>query len=146
MALASFKIEEDCQMSPNKEEKRLEQQMGPDVNMVTEGTVLKGNIKAKDSIRMSGKLEGDIDCEKLVWISKSGKVEGMIKALGAIVEGEIYGNMELAKQLELRSTGRITGDIVSAKIAMAEGCFYEGEMKTTTANETPTTFVERRKT
>ena len=37
------------------------------------------------------------------------------------------------------------GDIVSAKIAMAEGCFYEGEMRTTTAKEAPTTFVEKRK-
>jgi len=132
-------------MAPGKEEKRLEQQMGPDVNTITQGTVLKGNIKAKDSIRMCGKLEGDIDCARIVWISKGGRVDGMIKAEGAIVEGEINGNMELAKQLELRSTGRITGDIVSAKIAMAEGCFYEGEMKTTAANETPTTFVERRK-
>lgn len=132
-------------MLPNKDEKRLEQQMGSDVNIVTESTVLKGNIKAKDSIRMSGKLEGDIDCEKLIWISKSGRIDGMIKAMGAIVEGEINGNMELVRQLELRSTGRITGDIVSAKIAMAEGCFFDGEMKTTTASETPTTFVEKRK-
>ncbi|MCJ7773129.1 MAG: polymer-forming cytoskeletal protein [Desulfobacterales bacterium] len=133
-------------MIPNKEEKRLEQQMGPDVNIVTEGTVLKGNIRSKDSIRMSGKLEGDIECEKLIWVSKSGKIDGMIKAMGAIVEGEINGKMELVKQLELRSSGRITGDIISAKIAMAEGCFYDGEMKTTTAKEKPTTFIEKRKT
>jgi len=132
-------------MRPNKEEKRLEQQMGPDVNIVTEGTVLKGNIKSKDSVRMSGALEGDIDCERLVWVSKSGKVNGMIKAMGAIVEGEINGSMELTKQLELRSMGRIVGDIVSAKIAMAEGCYYEGDMRTTSAKEKPTTFVEKRK-
>ena len=94
---------------------------------------------------MSGKLEGDIDCEHLVWVNKSGRIDGMIKAMGAIVEGEINGNIELEKQLELRSSGRITGDIISAKIAMAEGCFYEGEMKTTAAKETPTTFVEKRK-
>lgn len=132
-------------MLPNKEEKRLEQQMGPDVNIITEGTVLKGNIKSKDSVRLSGKLEGDIDCEKMIWISKSGKVSGMIRAWGAIVEGEISGNMELVKQLELRSAGRIVGDIISAKIAMAEGCFYDGEMKTTATDEKPTTFVEKRK-
>jgi len=132
-------------MRPDKEEKRLEELMGPDVNIVTEGTVVKGNIKSKDSIRMSGKLEGDIDCEKLVWVSKSGRIDGMIQAMGAIVEGEINGSIELTKQLELRSTGRITGDIISAKIAMAEGCFYEGEMKTTVAKGKPTTFVEKRK-
>jgi cytoskeletal protein CcmA (bactofilin family) len=132
-------------MLPNKEEKRLEQQMGPDITIITEGTVLKGNIKAKGSIRMLGKLEGDIDCEKLIWVSKSGRIDGMIKAIGAIVEGEINGNMEFANQLELRSTGRIVGDIISAKIAMAEGCFHEGEMKTTTAKEKPITFIEKRK-
>jgi cytoskeletal protein CcmA (bactofilin family) len=132
-------------MLPSKDEKRLEQHMGPDVNIITEGTVFKGNIRAKDSIRIYGKLEGDIDCEKLIWVSNSGRVDGMIKAMGAIVEGEINGNMELVKQLELRSTGRITGDIISAKIAMAEGCFYDGGMKTTTAKEKPTTFVEKRK-
>lgn len=132
-------------MFPNKEEKRLEQQMGSIVNIVTEGTVLKGNIKTKDSIRISGRLEGDIDCDKLIWVNKCGRIDGMVKALGAIVEGEINGTLELAKQLELRSTGRITGDIISAKIAMAEGCFHEGEMKTTTAKEKPTTFVEKRK-
>ena len=132
-------------MRPNKEEKRLEQQMGSDVNVITEGTVLKGNIKAKDSIRISGKLEGDVDCDKMIWVSKSGRVDGMIQAMGAIVEGEINGNIKLVNQLELRSTGRIIGDIISAKIAMAEGCFYEGEMKTTSAKEKPTTFVEKRK-
>jgi len=132
-------------MHPNKEEKRLEQQMGPDVNIVTEGTVIKGNIKAKDSIRISGKLEGDVDCDKMIWVSKRGRVDGMIQAMGAIIEGEINGNIKLVNQLELRSTGRIIGDIISAKIAMAEGCFYEGEMKTTAAKEKPTTFVEKRK-
>ncbi|MBW2364447.1 MAG: polymer-forming cytoskeletal protein [Deltaproteobacteria bacterium] len=132
-------------MRPNKEEKRLEQQMGPDVNVVTEDTVLKGNIKTKDSILMSGKLEGDVDCDKMIWVSKSGRVDGMIQAMGAIVEGEINGNIKLVNQLELRSTGRIIGDIISAKIGMAEGCFYEGEMKTTSAKEKPTTFVEKRK-
>jgi len=69
----------------------------------------------------------------------------MINAMGAIVEGEINGSMELTKQLELRSMGRIVGDIVSAKIAMAEGCYYEGDMRTTSAKEKPTTFVEKRK-
>lgn len=132
-------------MVPDKEKRRLEQQMGSDVTIITEGTLLTGNIKSKNSIRMLGKLEGDIECEGLIWVHQSGRIDGMIKAMGAIVEGEINGNMALLKQLELRSTGRIVGDITSAKIAMAEGCFYDGEMKTTGAQEKPTTFVEKRK-
>ena len=111
------------------DEKALEAEVGSAVTVLAYDTRFTGNIKGENTLRISGYFKGEIDCRRLVWIEKTGRVEGAINARRVIIEGEIKGNIESAEQVELRSNGRMIGDINAGKITVAQGCLFDGQAK-----------------
>ena len=107
----------------------LEQEVGPAVTVIAPDTIFKGNITGQDTLRISGRVEGDIDCERTVWVDERGCVKGTIIASQVINEGEINGDIQSAEKVEIRSNGRMIGNIHAAKIIVAPGCFFDGEAK-----------------
>ena len=126
--------------------KRLEDQIGADVSNILNYTRIEGSINGKNSLIVSGLVEGDITSETLVWIEKGGRIQGSIKAFGVIVEGEVNGNIEAKERTELRSGARVIGDISCSKLSVAEDAFFEGNIKMYEENEQPYSFVDKRKT
>ena len=110
-----------------KDEKILREQIGPSVTVIASGTEIKGSIDGQDTLRISGYFVGDIHCARMVWIDPDGRVDGTIIARRVINEGEIKGNIVSAEQVEIRSKGRMIGDITAAKIVIAHGCLFDGE-------------------
>ena len=111
------------------DEKALEDEVGSAVTVIASGTRFTGNIAGDNTLRISGYFKGKIDCSRMVWIEKTGKIEGLINAKRVIIEGEISGNIESADHVELRSKGRMIGDINAGKITVAQGCFFDGQAK-----------------
>lgn len=109
------------------EEKRLEREIGPAVTVIAKDSAFKGEIVCKDTIRVSGLIDGDILTERMVWIDTGGRIKGDITARRVINEGEIVGDIRLAEQVEVRSNGRMIGNINAARISISQGCFFEGE-------------------
>jgi cytoskeletal protein CcmA (bactofilin family) len=109
------------------DEKILKEQVGPAVTVIAPGTEIKGEIRGQDTLRISGYLEGNINCKRMVWIDQSGKIDGNIHARRVINEGEINGNIDSAERVEIRSNGRMIGNINAAKIMIAQGCLFDGE-------------------
>lgn len=126
-------------------QRRLEDLGGETERVIARGTVFKGTIEEKDTVRLSGYCEGEIKSERLVRIDKRGKMDGSIFAPYVIIEGEIRGNITSAKHVELRKKGRVTGNISTEKFAMAEGSFLQGEIRMSRPGDTPAVFVEKRR-
>jgi cytoskeletal protein CcmA (bactofilin family) len=124
--------------------RRLEDRAGGVESVIAAGTKFKGTISGQAGARISGSLEGDISSQQLVWVEKKGRVDGNIRGPFVIVEGELYGNIESAEHVELRAEGRVTGNIETVIIAMAEGCFFNGEIQMRGKEGKSITFVERR--
>ena len=96
--------------------------------VIASDTRFKGTITCRDQILIAGIVEGDIDCGGIVWVARKGRIYANVYARKVIVEGEIYGNIESAEYVELRSEGRLIGDLKAAKIRMAPGCYFDGEV------------------
>jgi cytoskeletal protein CcmA (bactofilin family) len=77
-------------------------------------------------------------------IAEGGKVKGTITSTYVIIEGELEGNIESADYVEIREDAHVAGNINSVNIAMSEGCFIQGEIKTTDKEIKPISFVEKR--
>ncbi len=128
-----------------KHQRRLEDQLGPVLSIISTGTRVEGTLNGKDSLKIAGLLKGDVTSEMLVWIAKGGRVEGTIKARGVIVEGEVNGNIDSKEKTELRFGARIIGDISCKKLSVAEDSFFEGKIKMYESQEQPYAFVTKRK-
>jgi len=114
-------------MFSKEDEKNLREQIGPAVTVIAPGTEIKGTIKGRDTMRVSGYFEGNINCARMVWIDHSGRIDGNIHASRIINEGELNGNIDSAEKVEIRSSGRMIGNINASKIIIAQGCFFDGE-------------------
>jgi cytoskeletal protein CcmA (bactofilin family) len=132
-------------MFSKKDKKRLEDRDGQRASVIASNTRFVGTIRGQDTIRVAGNFEGEIASEGMLWVEKGGKINGPVKARWVIIEGEIDGDIEATEQIELRSEGRVNGDISAAKIAIAQGCFFDGKARTLNIKDSPLTFMEKRK-
>lgn len=87
----------------------------------------EGTLKFKDSLRIDGQFEGEIDSNGTLFIGKSGAVKAEVAVGNIIVEGKIEGNVTCRDKIELRSTAKIFGDIKAARLTIAEGVNIVGK-------------------
>jgi cytoskeletal protein CcmA (bactofilin family) len=112
-----------------KEEIELAEEIGPAVTVIAPGTLFNGTITGEDTLRISGSVHGDIECRRMVWVDRSGCVNGNVTARRVIIEGEFNGDIASAERVEIRSNGRMTGNIYAANITIDQGCFFDGEAR-----------------
>lgn len=125
--------------------RRLEDKYGIVTTVIAPDTRFEGMIDATEGVQISGYFEGDVTSQSLVWIGRTGKIEGNIKCPSVISEGEIVGDIEDAKHVELRAECRMSGNISTEKLAIADGCSFEGEIRMPQKSDQPFRFTEKRK-
>ena len=112
-----------------KEAVELTREIGPAVTVIAPDTLFKGTVSGEDTLRISGTVQGEIDCKRMVWVDQNGCVNGHITARRVIIEGEVNGDVQNAEKVEIRSNGKMTGDIYAANITIDQGCFFDGEAR-----------------
>ena len=100
--------------------------------LIGEGTVLHGEIRFSDGLRIDGEVVGDIfaigDKRTLLVISEKAKVTGKIRAGHVIINGLVQGPVESEDLLELQPKARIVGDVKSEALEMHQGATINGEL------------------
>jgi len=93
------------------------------------GIIWKGALRGSGGIRIEGTFEGEIAIRGLVVVGESGRVSCKdLRANTVIVAGSVNGNIT-AEKLEIRSTGRVWGDVVIGAFASEEGAFLRGQVR-----------------
>ena len=101
-----------------KTQSKIETIIGP-------GTELEGNIHTNESVRVDGKIKGEISAES-VFVGESGAVLGDISANNVTISGRVKGNVSAASVLELLPSGQVLGDIRTNKLIISDGGSFEG--------------------
>ena len=96
-----------------------------------DGAVFEGNVSCDGSMKVEGILKGDVKTTNTLVVGPNGSVNGDISAGEVIVFGEVNGKID-AGTLEIKSTGKITGEIlIETLITEAGGAMMaKCEMKT----------------
>lgn len=95
-------------------------------NKISEGTVIEGEINSSGDIRIDGKVKGTLRSKSKVVIGTSGEVDGDISCHSADVHGFVTGKLKVRDILYLKSTARISGDILSKKLVIESGAVFDG--------------------
>lgn len=93
------------------------------------GIIWNGNLSGSGGVRIEGAFEGDINLRGLLVVGEAGRVTcNHLKANVVIVAGAVRGDIT-AEKIEIRSSGRVWGDVVTAAFATEEGAFLRGQIR-----------------
>ena len=93
------------------------------------GIIWKGNLRGSGGVRIEGAFEGDITVRGLIVVGETGRVTcENLKANTVIVAGTVNGSIT-AEKLDIRSTGRVWGDVIVVALATEEGAFLRGQVR-----------------
>lgn len=98
-------------------------------NQFVEGTVIQGEIRSANDIRVDGKIIGTLHCSAKVVVGAKGIIEGDIKCQNSDVSGVIKGRVEVKDLLFLKSTAIVEGDIIANKLVVESGARFNGTCK-----------------
>jgi cytoskeletal protein CcmA (bactofilin family) len=90
---------------------------------------IEGKIVGSGHIRIAGRFKGDVQVDGNVSLEPGARLEGHVKASAVIVGGELIGNIENAKRVELLETGVINGDVKAGSLTVAAGSRMRGQVE-----------------
>lgn len=97
--------------------------------LIGEGTAFEGKIKSEASIRVDGRIIGDIESSGNVTIGESGDARSNIVARDLILAGKVTGNVEVTGTLTIRTTGLLIGDLSAGSLIIEAGGLFQGTSK-----------------
>lgn len=108
--------------SPPSAVERITSVLGP-------GVIWHGSITGSGGVRIEGAFEGEIALRGLLVVGETGRVTcNNVRANAVIVAGAVRGNIT-AQKLEIRSSGRVWGDVVTTAFVTDDGAFLRGQIR-----------------
>ena len=97
--------------------------------MLGTGVNWNGDLSGSGGVRIEGAFEGDIALRGLLVVGETGRVTcEHLRANVVIVAGAVRGDIT-AEKVEIRATGRVWGNVVTAAFATEEGAFLRGQIR-----------------
>ena len=90
---------------------------------------IEGKISGTGHVRIAGRFKGDVQVEGNVTLDTGARLEGHVKASVVVVSGELIGNIENAKRVELLESGVINGDVKAGSLTVAAGSRMRGQVE-----------------
>jgi cytoskeletal protein CcmA (bactofilin family) len=103
--------------------------MDRDVVNIGKSVVIKGELNGSEDLTIEGHVEGKIELrEHVLTIGPHGKIKAEVFAKAVIVLGEVVGNINASEKVDIRDNGSVDGDIISPRVAIAEGAHFRGSV------------------
>jgi len=106
-------------------------------------TVIEGKIKLPTSLRVDGKIYGEVDCSGDVFVGKSGYIQPTIKAKNITIAGEVKGDVYTTEKVYIQPNGSLTGSATTKGIIVEDGGIFNGK-STIELKETKTSTKKKK--
>jgi cytoskeletal protein CcmA (bactofilin family) len=100
-----------------------------DIVNIGKSVVIKGELNGSEDLTVEGYVEGRIELrDHVLTIGPNGRIKAEVFAKAVIVLGEVIGNVTASEKVDIRDRGSVDGDIVSPRVAIAEGAHFRGSV------------------
>src|SRR5438445_7844822 len=107
----------------------LSHSMEKDIVNIGKSVVIKGELNGSEDLTIEGHVEGTIQLrDHVLTIGPNGRIKAQVFAKSVIVLGEVTGNVTASDKVDIRDNGSVDGDIVSPRVAIAEGAHFRGSV------------------
>ena len=105
-----------------KVESKLDTVIGPD-------TEVKGDLSVRGSLRLDGKIEGNLSTMDSIFMGKGAYVKGDVHCRDGIFAGKVEGNVFAQGTVELQSGSTLIGDVTCKNLVLDRDAFLDGRVK-----------------
>jgi cytoskeletal protein CcmA (bactofilin family) len=98
-------------------------------SVIASDLTIEGKIVGSGHVRLAGRFKGDVQVDGNLTIDHGATLDGQVRAQTVIVGGELKGNIENAKRVELQEGGIITGDVKAGSLTVAAGSRMRGQVE-----------------
>jgi cytoskeletal protein CcmA (bactofilin family) len=96
---------------------------------IGKSVVIKGELNGSEDLTIEGHVEGRIELrDHVLTIGPNGRIKAEVFAKSVIVLGEVTGNVTASEKVDIRDNGSVDGDIISPRVAIAEGAHFRGSV------------------
>ncbi len=88
----------------------------------------KGDLTIKGTLRIDGRVQGQVNAECVI-LSETGLIIGDIIAARIIIGGKVEGNVRAREIVEIKSKGKVLGEIFTPKFSITEGGEFNGKIE-----------------
>ena len=96
------------------------------ITLLAKGVLLRGEIHVEGTVRIDGRLDGDIQTKGQVIIGEEGLVQGTIPAGTVISSGRITAKVTANERVQLMKTATLIGEVLTPVLIMEEGARLQG--------------------
>jgi cytoskeletal protein CcmA (bactofilin family) len=91
--------------------------------------VIKGELNGSEDVFIEGQVEGKVELRHhVLTVGPNGKLKAQVFARQVVVLGEVVGNITASEKVSIRDDGAVDGDLVSPRVAIAEGAHFRGSI------------------
>lgn len=98
----------------------------PNMTIISADTHVRGELLIQNAGMILGTVEGKVISQGRVHIGEGAVCKSSVEGVAIVIDGTVEGNVLARERLELNTTARIKGDIVAAKLIVAEGASFAG--------------------
>lgn len=99
-----------------------------DESLVAREDTFEGQLNTTRGVRIMGTVRGGVESQQYVHIEENAHVEADITAEEVVIAGEYSGKLTCRQRVEIRATGRVSGQIETQKLLLHEGGYFDGEL------------------
>jgi cytoskeletal protein CcmA (bactofilin family) len=107
---------------------KLKASSAEDLNgFMDQGTEFLGELRFRDTFRVDGRIKGRIVSDNTLIVGESGSVEADIDCGIVSIRGSVTGRVCGRQRIELLAGSRVQGTLVSPRLVIEEGAFFQGD-------------------
>ncbi len=98
------------------------------LTIVGESARIEGKFEIADSIEIECEIGGELSVGRKLVISEKGVVKANVQTVNAVIQGVYEGTMVATGEVEIASTGRVSGRIETDSLLIAKGGVFTGNV------------------
>ena len=96
------------------------------LTLLGKGADFRGVISFDGTLRVDGRVEGEIHTTGTLIVGEHAVIEGIVSAGVLMNSGKIHGTITASEKIHILKTGVLVGDIRTPVIAIEEGSHFHG--------------------
>jgi cytoskeletal protein CcmA (bactofilin family) len=100
---------------------------GEVTTLLGRGSEFEGKLSFEGTVRVDGKLSGEIFTDDVLIIGEGAEVNAEISVGAIIIEGTVHGNIHAKRSVEIHTPARVRGNISTPSLSIDKGVMFDGQ-------------------